>query len=222
MTGAGVITVAAVDDHDTFLEGVRSVVSQQDDMTFAHAHPSIAAWVAAGRPRADVTLLDVQLPGEMDVAANVTALLAAGSKVALHTHEVRVGLLGMGLAAGATGVVLKGDPSHRVVEAVRAIAAGETYHSSTTALVLSSDPRAHLKFAPRELETLRLIAKGLPRASVARRLNITTATIRTYLDRAAARYAEIGVSLSGAMALTAEMERNGYIVDDDDPGDPAR
>ncbi len=209
------ITVAAVDDHEGLIYGVRAYLADEaQGITFVGEYRSVAAFCAGADPVPDVVLLDMLLPGEPDIAANVRAVCAAGARVALHTSDHRSALVGKAVAAGAKALVLKDDPLPRLAEAVRQVAAGRFYWSSRLAHALTDDPRAKLRFTPRELSTLTLLAKGLPRRVVARKLNISEATMRTYLDRAVSRYAEVGVLVSGSAEVVAAMLEDGHVVID--------
>ncbi|CCH32881.1 response regulator transcription factor [Actinosynnema sp. NPDC047251] len=207
------ISVMAIDDHESNLYGLQMYLADKaPDIAYLGGYGSIAAWSTSGRAVPQVVLLDMLLPDEPDIAWNVRFVHAAGPHVILHTSSHRPALIRKAVEAGARALVLKGDPLSRVAEAVRDLSRDHFYVSSRLAHVMVTDPRAALSFSKQELATLTMIAKGLPRRRVARELNVSESSVRTYLDRAAKRYAAIGLYLAGPGEVVAAMLEDGHIA----------
>lgn len=141
--------------------------------------------------RPDLVLLEYRLE-DAKAPTVVRAILA----VAPPTHVVVLSALPPGphvaesFAAGARGVLAKGDPSDHLIEAVQRVQRGEPPLSSNAIKQLRrrSSHRPHgqpeQRFAcltPREQETLRLIGQGLRVEEVASRLGLSASTVRGYI-----------------------------------------
>lgn len=188
------ITTAAVDDHPLILHGLRAYLAEHaPDIALRAVHASVSD-LLANPPVPAVVLLDLLLPDEPAVADNVARLREAGAQVVIYTSDSRPGVVRQALRAGALGLVLKGDPEERLVDAIRAAAVGQSAHSSRLAHAIIEDRRAFVQLPQRERDVLTMIAKGLPRRLVAKELGISENTLPTYLNRAAERYrAALGV-----------------------------
>ncbi|WP_191301450.1 response regulator [Lentzea cavernae] len=184
------ITTGAIDDHPMLLRGLGAYLAEQaPDIRLAAVCPSVSALLEM-EPVPAVVLLDLLLPDDEPVGDNVRRLREAGAQVVVYTSDSRPGYVHQALKAGAVGLVLKGDPEDRVVEAIRAAAQGQSSCSSRLAHAIMEDRRAFIKFSQQERDVLSLIAKGLPRRLVAKELGISEKTLPTYLDRARERYRE--------------------------------
>ncbi|MDX8145009.1 response regulator transcription factor [Lentzea sp. BCCO 10_0061] len=182
------ITTGAIDDHPMMLHGLRAYLAEHaPDVRLATVCPSVSALLEV-QPVPAVVLLDLLLPDNEPVEDNVRRLRDAGAQVVVYTSESRPGYVHLALKAGAVGLVLKGDPEERLVEAIRAAAEGQSSCSSRLAHAIMEDRRAFIKFSQQERDVLSLIAKGLPHRLVAKELGISEKTVPTYLNRARERY----------------------------------
>lgn len=158
--------------------------------------------VSSHRP--DVALLDIRMPGLGGVEAlKRMRLLSPQTKVVLYTGYSDALLLRQGLEAGADGVVLKESPVDEIVRAVRAVAAGRTYLDAAAARLLGGEATGPV-LTPREREALHLLAGGLRTEEVARRLSISTHTLRTHIANAMGK---LGVR-TRAQAVAEALRRN--------------
>jgi DNA-binding NarL/FixJ family response regulator len=206
------ITVAAIDDHPLILYGLRAyLIAEASDLTLTAVFPTVSALLADPIEMADVVLLDLLLPAEPDVAKNVRGIHAAGAQVVIYTSESRPGVIRNALDAGALGLVLKGDPESRVVEAIRTAAGGEFYVSSRLAHAIVTDPRAVVRLTSREREVLTHVAQGLPHKLIAKKLGISEQTLPSYLRRAGKRYADANHPVAGTSELVAAALEDGHI-----------
>ncbi|RLK60414.1 LuxR C-terminal-related transcriptional regulator [Actinokineospora cianjurensis] len=175
------------------LRGLSSYLAEHaTDIELREVYPRVRAYVDADLPAPSVILLDIHIPGENDVGANVRKIRSTGAQVVLYTAESRAGVVREAIDAGALGLVLKGDPEDRLVEAIRAADAGEHFTSSRLAHTIVTDPRAMVRLTKQEREVLTLAAKGQPYRLIARKMRISEKTVPTYLARASKRYAEAG------------------------------
>lgn len=153
------------------------------------------ALVARHRP--DVVLMDIRMPKVDGLTAMATLLAAADPpKVIVLTTFDADDLVIRALAAGAAGFLLKDTPPERMIEAIRAVDAGETMLSPTVmsrviaaATRQSTDDRrltaerALDQLTERELEVAVAIGHGRANAEIAAELFMSVATVKSYVTR---------------------------------------
>jgi two-component system response regulator DesR len=133
--------------------------------------------------RADVALLDIELPGMsgLDAAAELRTR-APGCRVLILTTFGRPGYLRRAMEAGAAGFLVKDGPVEELAAAIRRVLAGETVvDPALAAAALSAGPSP---LTPRECEVLRASVDGATVADIATRLRLSESTIRNYLSAA--------------------------------------
>ncbi len=154
----------------------------------------------------DVVLMDLRMPGVGGVEA-IELLVERGipSRVlVLTTFDTEADVL-PAIEAGATGYLLKDAPRQELLRAVRAAAKGEAVLSPAIATRLLGQVRrpAGETVSERELEVLRLVARGSTNRETADRLFISEATVKTHLLHI---YAKLGVN-DRASAVAAAYDR---------------
>jgi len=188
------VRIGAVDDHPVILAGLTQGLRWHiPESTVRPIERTVADFVSRAEGRIDVVLLDVELHDGTDAAANVEALRGRGWPVLMFTQDQRHHALARCLHAGAAGILSKGEDLATIAEAVRTVIRGEPFLSADWAALLADDGHMlapHL--TPREMESVRLYAAGMKLTSVARRLNVSEDTARTYPLRARAKYSEAG------------------------------
>lgn len=187
------IRVFLADDHGILRAGLRLLIDAQPDMrVVGEAGDGAGTLHLVADLQPDLILLDLTMPGLGGL--EVLPLLrqrAPNSRILILTMHDNEGYLRQALQAGAAGYVLKGAVDSELLNAIRAVARGETYiHSAITHKLLeslqsplpsASDPWDAL--SARELEVLRLVALGYTNSEIAEQLAISVKTVETYRAR---------------------------------------
>jgi len=194
-----VIRVLLVDDHPVVRAGLAGILQAEPDVEVVGEAASATEAVAVARALTpDVILMDLRMPGGDGVTATAGVLTAAPSTrvVVLTTYESDADIL-RAVEAGAAGYLLKDASRAELVSAIRAAARGETVLAPSVATRLVDRmrrPQPADSLSPREVEVLRLVARGLSNAEIGRELYISEATVKTHLLRS---FAKLGVVLHG-------------------------
>jgi DNA-binding NarL/FixJ family response regulator len=205
------IRVLIVDDHPTMRRGLRSVLAVESDVVVvAEAGDGAAAVALHAAHQPDVTLMDLRMP-TMDGIAAMRAIRAATPDariLAVTTYEGDVDIH-RALDAGASGYLIKDMLAEDIVSAVRAAAAGKRVIPSAVAVRLAEfTPR--LDLTDREVEILRLAARGLSNPEIGRVIERTEGTVKAHLRSI---HAKLGVQ-DRTEAVTVALTRGIIHLDD--------
>lgn len=183
------ISVVIVDDHDLVREGLRSLLSQYDDIVVAAEAANVEDAVSTvTQTRPDLVLLDLRL-GDADGSEVARRLRGDGVDVkilVLSVHDTSQHLRDA-LAAGADGYLLKSVTGAALADGIRNAVAGETVigHEFVPKLIADanrSGDAAQLTLTPREQEVLELVAAGLGNRAIAERLGMSARTAQKHLE----------------------------------------
>ncbi len=190
------VGVLIADDQALVRAGFRMVLEAEDDIVVVgEAANGEQAVHSAGRLAPDVVLMDIRMP-ELDgiAATRQIAEAGAGPRVLILTTFDLDEYVYDALGAGASGFLLKDSPPEQLVNAIRVVAGGEALlaPSITSRLIeqfaasraLRSEPPPGLdELTARELEVLRLVARGLSNAEIAAALVVGDTTVKTHVAR---------------------------------------
>jgi two-component system, NarL family, response regulator NreC len=182
------IRVLVVDDHAVVRAGLRRVLDAEPDIeTVGEAPNAERAVFEAMAHKPDVVLLDVVMPGKSGIEIIPTLQQnAPRARVLVLSMQDDPRYLREAFEAGASGYVLKEAADTDVVDAVRAVAAGERYvHPVLGARLVEAEAaeRRRLEEDPlseREREVLRLLALGHTNQEIAKLLYISVRTAETH------------------------------------------
>lgn len=185
------IRVLIADDHAVVAEGLRHLIEAERDIeVVACVGDGRAAVQQARELQPDVIIMDLSMP-ELNGADATRAILERDPRcrvIVLSMYAQRE-YVRRALKAGAAGYVVKRSAAKEVVEAIRAVHAGQRYLSPRVADVVlddysnekRDDPLARL--SAREREVLQLLAEGRTGAQIAERLSLSQKTVETYRAR---------------------------------------
>jgi DNA-binding NarL/FixJ family response regulator len=188
-----VTSVLVVDDQELVRAGLCTVIDRHDGIdVVGDAGDGLAAIEGARRLRPDVVLMDIRMPGLDGIAATreITAASASPRVLVLTTFDLDEYVY-EALRAGASGFLLKDTPPGRLAEAIRTVGDGDALLAPqiTRRLVerfaapRPETPEALGELTEREVEVLRLIARGLSNAEIAAVLVVSLPTVKTHVGR---------------------------------------
>lgn len=208
------IRVAAVDDQPIVLAGIAAAVRRHaPDIELVAIVTTVDELLAGSGAEADVVVLDLSMPrpSGQSIETDVGRLTAWGAHVVVFTGEERPVPVRRAVEAGANGLIMKVDPIDVVVDTIRNVAAGEFACSTAMAHALVSDGISATRLTERQLEILRLLARGATNRMVARALGVEVVTVREHLRRAAKAYREAGIEPGNTQGLINSARSEGHL-----------
>jgi DNA-binding NarL/FixJ family response regulator len=206
-----VIDVAAVDDHPIIRDNVAGWVTGEDIRVVATAATVDALLAGPGR-HSRVVLLDLELGDGTTVAANVTAILAAGPAVLVLSASQQPLAVRAAIHAGARGYALKNEPADQIRLAIREVAAGRDWISPGLAYILATDNDIDRPtLSHQERRALQLYATGMPMKSVAKLMTISEETVKQYLGRVRRKYSMAGRDAPTKLELYHRAVEDGHL-----------
>jgi len=192
--GGTAITVLVVEDHDLFRTGLAHYLGEQPDLdVIGQASSGRTGVRLAQELRPDVVLMDLRLP-DIDGTDATREILRVRPETRVVALTVATGDsdIAAALNAGACAFLVKDSPIEDVAAAVRAAATGSAWLSPRAAEAVlgrlrqpsptQPDREALEQLTSRELEVLRLIARGCENAEIAAALAISPSTAKNHVS----------------------------------------
>jgi NarL family two-component system response regulator LiaR len=192
----GKIRVLVVDDHAIVRKGICALLATEQEIeVVGEAKEGQEAVGKTARLRPEVVLMDLVMPG-MDGLEAIRRILADQPEVRILVLTSFAGddKVFAAIRAGALGYLLKDSGPEELIQAIKQVHGGQSSLHPTIARRLlqelshSSDRPAKAEtLTERELEVLRLVAKGQSNDEIARQLSISEATVRTHVSNVLAK-----------------------------------
>ena len=178
-----VIRILIADDHPVVREGIAAVVERQADMTvIAQARNGEEAVALFDPHRPDVTLMDLSMP-VMDGQTAISRIRERfpDAKILVLTTYDGDESIYQGLRAGARGYLLKDAPREELLGAIRNVYSGGKSIPPEVAAKLA-ERLSSRELTPREMEVLRLMARGKTNLQIGNALFIAEGTVKAHVN----------------------------------------
>lgn len=180
------IRILLADDHAVVRAGLRMLITPEPDLEVVGAAEDgdqVLQMVARLHP--DLVVMDISMPGlgGIDALRQVKEMSPKTHVLILTIHEDE-GLMRRALRAGASGYVVKRAAESELIHAIRTVWRGDIYiHPTMTRALLKDLVSSSTRFpqedtlTPREVDVLRLIARGCTNSQIAKELSISARTV---------------------------------------------
>lgn len=175
-----------VDEHPVVRQGVRALVENAfPGVEIADVSDPESAPDEAAPAKPDVVVIDPRREGP-DLEPTIASLHERGAAVVVFTSDGGARMLAEALKAGVKGYVRKDSPPEDLVRAIKAALRDEFYvdPALSSAIVLEESDRT---LTARQREILQMLADGMQTDAVARKLGLSTETVRTHTKRILAK-----------------------------------
>jgi DNA-binding NarL/FixJ family response regulator len=192
------IRVLICDDQDVVCEGLRAILEASPELkVIGVAHDGAEAVELVSKSLPDIVLMDLQMP-VMNGLQATQAIHQKYSQVkvlVLTTYDADEWIFDA-IRSGASGYLLKNTPREALVKAIKDTVAGKTHVDPAVAGKLfarlamntpAPDTALIKNLTEREVNVLRLLARGLSNADIAQRLSLTEGTVRNYVSQVLAK-----------------------------------
>ena len=197
--GAGLVVepirVLVVDDHALFRRGLQMVLEQEPDIEVVEeASDGAEAIAKAAEALPDIVLMDVRMPrrGGIDACTAIHETVPSAKIIMLTISDEEADLYDA-IKAGAMGYLLKEISIEEVAAAIRAVHGGQSLISPSMAsklltefasMIKKTDDRQQVptpRLTDREMEVLKLVAKGMNNRDIAKQLFISENTVKNHI-----------------------------------------
>ena len=196
------ITILLAEDHIIVREGTRELLQHQPDMdVVGEAGDGEEAVILAKQLKPDVIVMDIAMPrlNGIEATKQIKKFRPATAVLILTAYDTDQYIMAL-LEAGAAGYLLKSVRGNQLIDAIRAVYAGESVlQPSTTRRVIEQlkakasaeeEIPSFLPLSDREMEVLRLSAKGVSNKDIAETLFLSNRTVQSHLSNIFKKLAE--------------------------------
>jgi len=223
---AKTIKVLVIDDHQLIIDGLKSILQDEENVVFAGGANSMKeALDFLSENEVDVVLADISMPEHsgIEITKNIKALYPEVQVLALTMHE-DIAMISAMIEAGASGYLLKRTNMNEVLEAINMVATKKKYLGREVQAILMEDlvhrepeepggKNASAKLTGREKEILNLVAKEFSNEEIAEKLFISERTVETHRRNIFTK-----TNTKSIVGLIKYAIRKGLISQDGEPG----
>jgi DNA-binding NarL/FixJ family response regulator len=222
---ADTISVLIADDQRLVRAGFRVILAGEPDITVVgEAADGVQAIELTRALKPDVVLMDIRMPAMDGLTAARQVIASSSSRVLILTTFDADEYVYEALRMGASGFLLKDAPPDQLIGAVRSIAVGNALIDPviTRRMIArfahavrppSAQPDQLRELTSRELDVLRLVARGLTNAEIADELVVEESTVKTHVSRILLK-----LGLRDRVQAVVIAYESGFVVPDDDHG----
>lgn len=210
------VRVAIIDDHDVVHAGIQAWCADAADAIEVVANYLAPAEYFSDHPERsddiDVVLLDLQIDGNKPDFETLRRLADRDQRVIVFSHMNADEVILTCLELGAVTYLVKSEGKRHLIEAIQAAHSGTPYVGPRMGKALLSDNTlGRIKLSEREKQVLIAWFQTESKELVAKRLFIAPTTVRTHLQRARAKYANVGRPAPTKSALLARAIEDGIL-----------
>jgi len=175
------IRLLLVDDHTVIRLGLKTATNDQPDMEVVADVESGSEAIEAYRThRPDVVIVDLRMQGMGGVETTQKLRELFGNvRVLIFSNYAKGEEVFQAMRAGALGFVLKEMSMERLLEAIRKVAKGEQCMPPEVAMRVGE--RMLMQLSPREVDVLRLVAKGMSNKEIGTQLGVVEGTVKIHV-----------------------------------------
>ncbi len=232
--GSDRVRVLLVDDHPAIREAVADTINGTMDMEVCgEASSSDGAFRLVEKLEPDVAIVDISLEDAhgLDLVQNIRSQYPEVKMIVFSMYDENV-YAERSIRSGASGYLMKSEPTKRLIEAIRSINRGEVYLSrrmasrilNKVAMGRTSEPNFAIdELTDREMAVFQMLGEGHSVQDIENRLNLSRKTIETYRRRAKEKLGFDTVSelLQYAVQWTYGQGTHGRDSDHPNPKPPA-
>jgi len=188
------IRVVIADDHPLLREAMRNVLERHEDMeVLGEACDGEEAVKLSSELKPDVVVMDIVMPklNGIEATRQIRKISPTTAVLVLTAYDDDRYVIGL-LEAGAAGYLLKSARGEALVKAIRAVLAGESVlHPAIIAKILKygvkiavegGKPKMEEQLSDREMEILKLAARGMSNKDIAKKLFLSIRTVKAHLS----------------------------------------
>lgn len=187
-TAGSTLRILVADDHLVYRMGIRSLVSNEPGMKVVGEASDGATAIGLYRElQPDAMLLDLRMPnkGGIDVVQTIRKEFPDARILIVTSYQTEEEIFQV-LRAGALGYILKDMGREMLMEAIRSVQAGERWISPTIQRQFA-ERSSREKLTAREVEVMKLLARGLTNRDIARVFSISESTVKNHVNNLLAK-----------------------------------
>lgn len=201
-------SIMIVDDHPIVREGLKTVIESTDNLTVvatASDGETALNQLADLSQKPDLVIVDLLMPN-MNGESLIDPLLKQNIDILILSTEIDPQVAKVVVKKGIRGYLLKDEAPTQIVESIQRVLEDPNYiaisHEVLSTMMDNDEPNVQFDLTDQQINLLKMIADGKTNAEIARKLFVTTRTVKNYLT---AIYNELGVrNRAQAIAVAAK------------------